>query len=309
MLVPCSTRLTKHVNPHLHFRLLKLVPPEVPSISSASTTSDLKLGFHSYFTIHKAHIVNTSRLLHLPDGLLLKIIEKIRPDGIEGLVLCCKKLYNKSDTILEEHKLNKLRFINIPWPLYVRSTFLPPKWAPEFPKNTLCLSSLLQEPHLAVYARNIAFYPNRTDKYFNDMKEDFERLFRDKSKPFPNSAIMTKDRIWQNCLDILNCPYISRDQVSDWRSKLDNGDIEIVSALLLAHLPELRHLTLSHLSFDRKVLTMLKNIIRTNELAAKGGKHPFALRKPEFIYDMIILEEAQMQKLKVKVSRLVRTAK
>lgn len=280
MLVPCSTRLTKHVSPHLHFRLLKLIPPEVPSISSASARSDLRFGFHSYYTIHKAHTVRMSRLLHLPDEMLLNIIKKILPDGITDLALCCKKLYNKSDMILEEFQLNRMIFTNIPWPLYVRSTFLPPKWVPEYFTNASCLSGLLQEPHLAMYVRHVAFYTNWTNRYFNDTKEDFERLFKDQSKPFPNSAVTTKDHIWQDFFNIS-------------RKKLDNGDIETVSALLLAHLPELRKLTLYNLSFDREVLTMLENIIKANELAVRCGKHPIALRKPEFIYDMIILEEAQ----------------
>jgi hypothetical protein len=161
MLVPCFTRLTKHVSPHLHFRLLKLIPPEVPSISSASARSDLKFGFHSYYTIHKAHTVKMSRLLHLPDELLLNIIKRIRPNGIETWSYATRSSINKKDTILDEFKLKKMRFTNIPWPLYVRSTFLPPKWVPEFSTNASCLSSLLQEPHLAVYVKHVSFYTNR----------------------------------------------------------------------------------------------------------------------------------------------------
>ncbi len=39
---------------------------------------------------------------------------------------------------------------------------------------------------------------------------------------------------------------------------------------------------------------MLENIIKANELAVRGEKHPIALSKLDFIVDMIIMEEARI---------------
>ena len=60
--------------------------------------------------------INMSRLLRLPDEILLKIIYDTCPDGTEDLILCCRRLYNISDNILETHRMRKKKYGVVRWP-------------------------------------------------------------------------------------------------------------------------------------------------------------------------------------------------
>lgn len=177
-------------------------------------------------------------LLDLPDELLIKILKGTCPNGIEDLALSCKTLYNKSSEIITEHNANKKKYAVLNW---------PPRCVCRVNQNPACLSDLLSEPHLAPYVRRLDCYiwSNRNLQRHPEI--------------FPGLPITTQSPIWQDFFDVDKCPYIPESAMGLWRDRRDRCDIEMVSALLLTKLPELRSLTM--LSDFKNTPWMLKILI------------------------------------------------
>lgn len=197
---------------HLTHKLLKQATLSFCILSTNSSISHLKFARAPLAAIYSqllSYHLNMSQLLELPDELLLKVIQQTCPDGIEDLVLCWKKLYNKSDKILEEHKSNKKKYTLLRWPPF---NPFPPRHL--FRRTSMragipaCLSSLLFEPHLVSYVREVIHIVNIVTRRETP------------TYPFGRKSIGTSDRVWQDFFDVGTCPYIPQSEAQEWRHKI-----------------------------------------------------------------------------------------
>ncbi len=208
-----------------------------------------------------------SRLISLPDELLLLVIKETCPEGIQDLVLCCKKLYNKSDKILEEHRMYKKKYTEVVWPPVPPCPKVKYLALPCYREYTCCLSDVLLNPHLTPNVKRIRFIPG------------WAYVPENPARPFPHLDIETSDRVWQDFFDISDCLFIPHDEMDHWRQKLDTADPEVVFALLLVRLPNVESIIADCEEGAWNVLTVVKHILKAHKMPEQDTETPAPLSK------------------------------
>lgn len=207
-------------------------------------------------------------LLHLPNEILLQIIEEARPDGIKSFVWTCKKIQTLGAKTLMQH-VEDLERYDAPvfgvWDKVSRGDVNPYAY----------LSDILLKPRRALYVNHL---------FIHDHSFTITKAYQ---APFTEQTLLNIDEVCGLLFSGNGCPYIKSDEVDTWVEKLRWGDTKAAACLFLTLLPELKTLSISH--YSRKgYVDMIYEISKANQSPHRTIPGPLALHK----LDTIIIDDA-----------------
>ncbi len=188
-------------------------------------------------------------LLTLPNETLLQIIAETCPDGIEELVLCCKRLHQLAQESMKQHKADRKqywgRFLTWPRNLELRYGFEP--------AQPICLSEILFRPRIAYYVQHLCV----SHKQLSGPPRA--------SQPLYSLAMTTQDSAWRDFFARSRCTYISDMDSAHWQEALDRADVQTVTSSLLMLLPNLRTFYLTLFNDSSKISGVVNSIVNASQ--------------------------------------------
>ena len=209
-----------------------------------------------------------SNLLHLPNEILLQIIEETRPDSIKSFVWSCKKIRTLGAKALTQHVEDLDRYEA---PIFgVRNNNLGGNVNPY-----AYLSDILLKPRRALYVNHLLIY----NRVFT--------ITQVRQAPFTEQVLQKIDDLCGLFFRGNGCPYIKGDGVDKWVDKLCRGDTNAAACLFLTLLPQLETLTIVDYS-KQGFADMIYEISKVNQSPHRTIPGPLALHK----LDTIIINDA-----------------
>lgn len=205
--------------------------------------------------------------LSLPNELKLQVIEIAAPDDIENLALCCKLVYDLAGETLRQHKADKERYSRLHFSLF---------W--DTNDGTLDDSIICD----MVESRRLRLYPEFVTvedyKFPSRHSTSMHRYTR-------REIVGTSNGILKD----LESPYIDRDEMVAWYSRIRNGKGRIGNIKLLTLLPNLKHICIwDHGDMDSDFSNMIYDISRINQETFSPCWEKFSLMK---LHEVSILSD------------------
>lgn len=202
-------------------------------------------------------------LLHLPNEILLQIIEETRPDSIKSFVWSCKKIRTLGAKALMQHVEDLDRYeapIFGVWNNNSGGNVNPYAY----------LSDILFKPRRALYVNHLFIY-NRSFT-----------ITQVRQAPFTEQVLLKIDGLCDLFFRSNRCPYIKGDEVEKWVDKLRLGDTNAAACLFLTLLPQLEALSIIDYS-KQGYADMIYEISKANQSPHRTIPGPLALHKLDTI--------------------------
>ncbi|MCJ1269011.1 hypothetical protein MMC22_008899 [Lobaria immixta] len=209
-----------------------------------------------------------SKLLSLPDELLLNVIKHVSPNDIENFSMICKYIHSLSEDVLSEHAAHKQRYSRL-----TLSTLDATDWDLKAKHPLFVLRDILQNDR-------VAFYPTEVVIRDSDDHRDATQPW-DYPESFEDEVVRFLAQYDDEILSLLsNCPYLVGPEVAEWHSRIKHRIDGASVAFLLTILPNVEKITVNHYLFDNASLReMIHKISRVNYNRPSGERQPIALSK------------------------------
>ena len=198
-------------------------------------------------------------LLGLANETILQIIDESRPDGIWGLVGCCKRIWILGADDLKQHRQDIARYREPSLPLFQKEE------EPAFGVDKF-LSDILHQPRRALYVDHLYLF-------------DFDAFVRDPVLS-TKERLDVLDKIRNQFFNTNGCPYNQDDEVGKWVDKFERGDMNAVLCLSLTLLPNLRTLAIDD---DQMFADLIYTISKYNQSPYLMISGPLPLSKLETV--------------------------
>ena len=204
-----------------------------------------------------------SNLLHLPNEILLQIIEETRPDSIKSFVWSCKKIRTLGAKALTQHVEDLDRYEA---PIFGA-------WTNSSGGNVnpyAYLSDILLKPRRALYVNHLFVY----NRVFT--------ITQARQAAFTEQILLKIEELCGLFFSGKGCPYIQSDEVDKWVDKLRRGDTNAAACLFLTLLPQLE--ALSIIDYRKQgYADIIYEISKANQSPHRTIPGPLALHKLETI--------------------------
>ena len=210
-----------------------------------------------------------STLLHLPNEILLQIIEETRPKSIKSFVWSCKKIRTLGVKALMQHQQDLDRYeapVFGVWNNNSGNDVNPYAY----------LSDILLKPRRALYVNHL-FVLNRGFT-----------LTHIRQAAFTEKILLKIDELCSLFFKGTGCPYIKGDEIGKWVDKLRRGDTNAAACLFLTLLPQLEALSIIDYS-NQGYVDMIYEISKANSSPHCMIPGPLALHK----LDTIIINDTR----------------
>ena len=197
-------------------------------------------------------------LLSLANETILQIIDEARPDGIWGLVRCCKRLWILGADDLKQHRRDVARY---------RVPIFTFRKEQAFGVDVF-LSAILHQPRRALYVNHLWVLD-----YASGLELDPVLITKKSLRALDDirNLIFTTD----------GCPYIQDDEVGKWVDRIERGDVNAILCLSLTLLPNVQKLIFGY--DDDQYTEMIYKISKLNQSPYCKIPGPLSLGRLETI--------------------------